>query len=293
MRVTLIANPTAGRSRSLRAATTARQALLAGGWETQIALTAAPGDAVRLARDAARGGCDAVFACGGDGTLSEVMTGLLDTGVPAGLIPAGTGNDFARTARVSLDPAGAARQALRGRPGPVDMLEINGGALWAINVLGVGFDVRVCQRINRRSRWLGGAPAYLIAVAQELWDLRPTALKLRVDGQEWQGEALLAALCNAQSYGAGMRIAPQADLHDGLMDVVAVTAVGRLQFLQAFPRVFRGTHLTHPAVRLWRGRQVELETAEPVAVNVDGDLRAQTPLQVSVSPGRGRLWLPG
>ena len=290
MRLALIANPKAGRNRGLVAAQAAEAEFRQAGWEVTTKLTGAAGDATRLARSAALEGFEAVFACGGDGTLSEVVNGLLDTGVPAGIVPAGTGNDFARTIGLSREARLAAAQLAQGRAASIDLLEINGGELFGINVLGVGFDARVCQRINRRPRLLGGTTAYLLAVAQELLTYRPTEIKLRVDGEEWEGRALLVAVANAVSYGGGMKIAPQARIDDGLLDVVVVQHLSRLNFVRSFPQVMKGTHLAHPAVRAWQGREVEIATGEPSPVLVDGDLRAETPLRVRVAEGRGRLW---
>ncbi|NPV47806.1 MAG: diacylglycerol kinase family lipid kinase [Armatimonadetes bacterium] len=292
MRTLVIANPRSGRSRGLGAAEKAARAMASGGWDVTVRATGSPGDGVRLAQEAARQGFDAVFACGGDGTLSQVVTGLLDTGIPAGLIPAGTGNDFARTVGLSRDPVEAARQALGGHARAVDLLEANGGVAWSLNVMGVGFDAAVAARMNRRLRLTGGAFAYVTAVVQELTFHRATEVVLAVDGEIWRGQALLVAIANAQSYGGGMRIAPLASVDDSLLDVVLVEAFGRLEFARSFPRVFRGAHLTHPAVRTWQGREVTLTTPQPCPVLVDGDLMGETPLMVRVSPRRALLWLP-
>jgi diacylglycerol kinase (ATP) len=292
MHVALIANPLAGRRRGLRAAAAAEAVLTAGGWQVATRSTAGPGDATRLAREAAEEGCNVVFACGGDGTLSQVVRGLLGTGVPAGLIPCGTGNDFARTISLPRAPAAAAKQALVGHPAEVDLLEVNGGEAWALNVLGAGFDARVAERMNRRCRALPGLAAYLAAVAAELAHCRPTAVRVQVGKETWEGSALLVAIANATCYGAGMRIAPEADIMDGLLDVVLVEHVGRLAFARAFPRVFRGTHTTHPAVHMWRASDCRVETAEPAPVLVDGDVQLRTPLHVRVAHRRAKLWMP-
>ncbi|MGD9495072.1 MAG: diacylglycerol kinase family protein [Armatimonadota bacterium] len=292
MRVLLIVNPRAGRGRGLASAARAAAALRDAGWQVEQRCTAGPGDADRLARAARNEGWDVVLGCGGDGTLSQVLAGLVDSGIPGGVIPAGTGNDFCRCVGLSRDPVAAARQLVHGRSTPIDLLEIDGGRAWAVNVMGVGFDARVAARMNRRLRLTGGLAAYFTAVLQELARNRATHLRLQVDEARWEGEALLLAVANAQSYGAGMRIAPQARIDDGLLDVVLVRPLARLAFLWSFPRVLRGTHLTHPAVSSWRGRQVRIETPEPSPLLVDGDLRGQTPVSVAVASGRARLWLP-
>jgi diacylglycerol kinase (ATP) len=293
MRVTLVANPVSGRGRSLKAARAAEPVLAAAGWQVETVLTTCAGDATRLAREAAAAGVDAVFACGGDGTLSQVVTGLLDTSVPAGVIPAGTGNDFARAIHLPLAPREAAARLVAGAPAPADLLDVNGGALWAVNIIGLGFDARVCERINCRRRLLGGLPAYLVALAQEFTTYRPTQVSLQTDNGAWEGPALLVALANSESYGSGMRIAPTARIDDGLMDVVVVKYISRLEFVRAFPLVLKGTHLDHPAVLHWQAREAEVRTDPPSPFLCDGDLAGHSPVHLRMAPGRTRLWLPG
>jgi len=293
MHILLLTNPVAGH-RSRRATPEAlAAAFIAGGWQVTSRATTGPGSARTLARNAAEEGFDAVFAGAGDGTLSDVVQGLLGTGVPAGIVPMGTGNDFARTIGLSLDPMGAIAEHLAGAPAPVDLLEVDDGREWAINVMGVGFDANVARRVNVRSRVTGGLLAYLSCVCAELVSYRPVGVELTIDGAGWSGDALLVAIANARSYGAGMMIAPHAEVDDGLLDLVVVEHMSRSNFLVNFPRVMRGTHLSHPAVHTWRGREVRVETDEPSPVLIDGDLKGETPVQVRIAPGRAILWMPG
>ncbi len=293
MRILLISNPCAGHRSRRDISGAVADAFRAGGWEVTVRQTPGPNSAGTLARAGADEGYDAVFACGGDGTLSEVVTGLLDTGVPAGVIPAGTGNDFARTLGLPLDPVSAAERYLLGTAGVFDLLCVDGGSQWAINVMGVGFDAGVARRVNRRSRLTGGLAAYLMCVAAELASNRPLEVGIAIDGERWEGRALLVAIANARSYGAGMMIAPHARIDDGLLDVVLVEHMTRASFVRHFPRVMRGTHLSLPCVRTWRGTEVSIETDEPSPVLIDGDLKSETPLTVQIAAGRARLWMPG
>ena len=292
MRVMLVTNPKAGRSRGVAAAAQAEDEFRGAGWEVVSRPTTGPTDAAPLARQAAERGFDLVVACGGDGTLSQVLAGLLDTGVPAGIVPAGTGNDLARTLGVSRLPRAAARQLVDGRTVQIDLLEVNDGALWSANVMGVGFDAAVAARISRGGRFAGRALAYLDAVLQEIVRHRPSQLRLRTPGREWQGKALLVAVANGRSYGAGMKIAPQAEVDDGLLDIVLVEEVGRLGFLLNLPRVYAGTHIHHPAVHTWRATEVVIETDRPCPVLADGDLRCETPIRVAVARRRAKLRVP-
>jgi len=293
MRAALVTNPRAGNGKGMRAARQAQAVLREAGWRVAIAATEGPGDGTRLAEQAAGALCGVVLACGGDGTLSEVLAGLRGTTVVAGVIPAGTGNDFCRTVGIHPDPARAARQLLEGEIAAVDMLAVGDSTLLSVNIVGTGFDARVAQRINRRRRLTAGRLAYLSAVGQELLRYRPGAFRVEADGMQWEGPALLVAVANARSYGAGMLIAPQARIDDGLLDVVVVEDMGRWAFLRAFPRVFRGAHLDHPAVHTWQGREVTVTSlGDPMPVLVDGDIRCETPLAIRVIPRAARMLLP-
>lgn len=292
MRVALIANPVSGRREGLRCAERALEVFTSAGWTVDLQPTFAPGHATELAREAAASGVDLVVIAGGDGTLSQAATGLSGTGVPLGALPGGTGNDFARALGLPLDARQAAHALLEGRPVEVDLLQLDGGPRRALNLLGTGFDARVCDRINRRSRRLGGSAAYFVALAQELWQYSATHMRITVDDECWEGDALLVAVANGVSYGAGMKIAPNARVDDGLLDVVLVQYIPRLEFIRTFPKVLKGTHITHPAIRCWRGVHAELHTQRPGPVIVDGDLTAETPLQVDIAPDRCLVWAP-
>jgi diacylglycerol kinase (ATP) len=287
-----VVNPVGGRGKGLWAAEEACSELRAAGWEVELLCTEKPGHARELSEQAAKDGCDLVLACGGDGTFSQVVTGLLDTGIPAGLIPAGTGNDFARAIGLPIEPREAAKTIISGRAAPVDLLEVDGGQAWAVNIIGTGFDAAVAERTNRRVRFLGGRAAYIMAVAAEVIRHRPARFKLQVDDQTWEGEAMLVAIANSSSYGGGMLIALDARIDDGLADVVLVEKLSRLEFIRCFPMVFKGTHLKHPKVKHWRGKDIRIETDHPQPALVDGDVIAHTPLAICVQPGRALVWLP-
>lgn len=292
MRAVLIANPQAGRNRAVQAAEQARQVFRAAGWDVEVRLTGCPGDAVRIAAEAAAEGFDAVFACGGDGCLAEAANGSRGTQTAVGVVPAGTGNDFARHIGLPLEPARAAQALLQGAPHSVDMLQLNDGRPHALNVLGMGLDSRVAERINRRCRLVSGTAAYISALVAELWRYEAVQAHIEVDGEQWSGRILLVAVANATSYGGGMKVSPLSQIADGLLEVVALEYIPRMQFLRHFPRVFRGTHLSIPAVHHWQGRHVRLETGEPVPVSVDGDVMGHTPLEATVLPGAVNMWLP-
>jgi diacylglycerol kinase (ATP) len=291
-RATVVVNPIAGRRRGRPSAARLVGALRQEGWTVSVRETEGPGHAAQLAAASAPE-ADLVIVAGGDGTVSEALAGLrpIPSPPPLAMLPVGTGNDIAAALGMVGGTDGVIRQVIAGRPCRLDCgLLARGGPF--LSVVGVGFDARVAERLVGRRRLLAGRAAYTHCVLQELLGLAPVLARTQVDDQVVEGEMLLVAIANTPSYGGGMRIAPQADPTDGQLDVTVITRVGRLRFLGSFPRVFAGTHTGLPEVRLLRGTQVRIETAEPGPVLVDGDLRGQTPIEARVAPRGALLWVP-
>lgn len=270
-----IVNPAAGRRRrSLEDLT----------FEGGVLKTEYPGHATELAREAALRH-SLVIAAGGDGTVGEVATGLIGTDATLGILPLGTGNDFARM-------VGSTGEILRtGVDASCDAIRWSCGARtgFSLNIAGCGFDAVVADRINRGFRQLSGTTAYVVGVLDTLRTYRPAPIRLTVDGQSLETTVTLCAIANARYYGGGMKIAPDAQIDDGLLDVVLVEGVGRAEFLRAFPRVFKGTHLSHPKVRFLRGRRVRLETEPSLPVMSDGELIGTSPAEFEIVPSALRV----
>ncbi|SDI13602.1 diacylglycerol kinase (ATP) [Sinosporangium album] len=220
------------------------------------------------------------------------------TGVPLGVIPAGTGNDFAAALGLPLPRLGdggasllrAASIVLAGRARRVDAARVGPGT-WFAGVVACGFDSRVNERANGLT-WPPGTARYLRALGQELRSFRPIPFTMVLDGERVEQEAVLVAVANTGSYGAGMRISPHARPDDGLLDVVVVGAVSRGELLKTFPRVYRGTHLAHPAVAVHRVREAVLD-APGVIVYADGERVGPAPVTCRVEPGALRVICPG
>lgn len=269
-------------------------------------LTAGPGSATALAAAAAADGADVVAAAGGDGTCSEVLNALVGTNARLGLIPLGTGNDLARslgllqvasceigsgTGRLEASPLGAALSNLvHGVAHPVDLGFVHGR--WFINVAGCGFDAVVAERINCGFRYVRGTAAYLAATLQTLITFRPAQVRITTDGETRAMRAMLCAVANAQSYGGGMKVCPQAEMDDGLFDICIIGDAGALEFLCAFPRVFPGTHITHPKVTMLQARHVVIESDPPLPLLVDGEVIGTTPAEFTLHPRAIEIMIP-
>lgn len=302
--VTLVVNPAAGRGRARRIAERARMDLQARGLPVRLLRTGLQDGApipVQLG-DPGR----AVVVCGGDGTVATALpsvVALAEAGrpVPLGILPAGTGNDFAGDLGVPRDPTAALTAIVADLAGgvrrPVDVGWLRPGPDGApgcpfATVVACGFDSRVNERRNR-SRWPLGPLAYPVAVLGELASFRPATYRLTVDGVTTDCEAVLVAVGNTATYGGGLRICPDARPDDGLLDVTIVRAVSRATLLRVFPRVYSGGHRRHPAVQLLRGRDVTVQelpdagrrSARVVPVHADGEPVVPLPVTCSVRPG--------
>jgi diacylglycerol kinase (ATP) len=284
LRALLVHNPTAGGGRTGRLLPAVAKALRTAGGEVERHRTTSLEDA-RLAACKAAGSFDAVVAVGGDGTVGACAAGLADAGPTAraalGVIPAGGGNDAARTLGLPFDdPLAAADLLPRLRRRRADLGEVAGRRY--LNVAGAGFDSEVNRIANRWLGWSSERPRYVGAVLAQLVVGRPAGFRLTLDGERLQVRAWLVAVANGPSYGGGMRVAPHAGLDDGLLDVVVIGAIGKLDFLRTFPKVFSGRHLEHPAVAVHRARRVELAADRTLAVYADGEPAGSLPATFEV-----------
>jgi diacylglycerol kinase (ATP) len=286
LKVLLVHNPTAGGGRAGRLLPRVAERLRADGVEVEAHRTRSLEDA-RVAACEAAGRVEAVVAVGGDGTVGACAAGLADAGPGAsaalGVIPAGGGNDAARSLGLPAgDPLAAAGLLARLRRRPADLATVAGRAY--LNVAGAGFDSEVNRVANQRLGWAGNRPRYVGAVLVQLAVGRVADFELVLDGRAQRLSGWLVAVANGPGYGGGMRVAPDASLDDGLLDVVVIHAVGKLEFLRTFPKVFSGRHVEHPAVAVHRAARVELDADRTLAVYADGEPAGALPATFEVRP---------
>ncbi len=255
--------------------------LRARGLTPELLATSRPGHAVELARAASRTRPSLVIAVGGDGTLRDVAEGLLGAEVPIALVPAGTGNDLARTLGIPRDPAAALEVALEGAEERLDAWTWN-DTLY-VNIAGIGLDAAVAEAVNHRFRRLRGVAAYVAGFLSVFPRYPPFDLTLTWEGGGWSGRVWLAAFANGRCYGGGMQIAPGADPADGLLDMVVIEAIPRPALLRQFPKLFTGEHIRHPAVHIFRAPGVRVECARHTAT-IDGELLGESPAVIARCP---------
>jgi diacylglycerol kinase (ATP) len=293
--VALLVNPTAGGGRGAREGRAAADQLRAKGLGVRLLEGADATDALRVTQDALRSGVDALVVAGGDGMVHLGVQCVAGTDVPLGVVPTGTGNDFAAALGIpSHDAAAAADVIARWTPRDVDavLTDSEVGKRWYAGVLSSGFDSAVNERGNRM-RWPKGRAKYNVAMVAELGVFKALPFRITVDGTLHEANAMLAAVGNNTSYGGGMKITPGAVLDDGLLHVTVVRELGRVEFLRIFPRVYKGTHVSHWSVDVYSGREVQVEAPGAVAY-ADGERIGPLPVTATCVPGALRVlaWDP-
>jgi len=232
--------------------------------------------------------CEGVISVGGDGLAHLVLQLVVPRKVPFTVVAAGTGNDFLRALGWQLDGLTAQLDAVTSRkPTPVDLGLVD--SEWFGAILSTGFDSIVNEKANTL-RWPKGPMKYNLAIAMELPKFRPLGYRIEIDGQIIETEAMLIAIGNGSSYGGGMMVCPDADMSDGLFDVMVLRPVSKFEFLRVFPKVFTGQHIHHPQVDIYRASKVSL-TAEAVAY-ADGDRVGGLPVRAECMAGAGLSWTP-
>ena len=298
-RLVLVANPTSGGGRARAIAERARDVMLSEGVDVDLVVPEgidAMRESVAAAVESAPTG---IVACGGDGTVHLVLQGAAShsTAIHStamAIIPAGTGNDVARSlgiARKGHDQVARviARSALAGRFRAIDLTRLEHGSrhVWSLGVTSTGLDSAVNERANRTRRF-NGTTRYVLALLSEMRSFQTYEYVVTVDGERMDGPATLIAIGNGSSYGGGMLICPSASMTDGILDITWVDRASRTTILRVFPRIFNGSHVKHPAVRVLHGRTITVEAKGPV-VYADGERIGDLPIVATAVAGGLRM----
>ena len=292
--IAVLSNPRAGKGRGRSAAETTISVLQGRGAEVRAYAGSSAAETVELAVQALREAPSLLVIVGGDGTLSEILDPVLAGEVPMALVPAGTGNDLARALGIPRDdPAAAALIALTGVVQTIDVGAVHSGGTTrhVLTVAALGFDAKVSDRTNRL-RWPHGVLRYYLALIIELLRLRPVAFTTAVDDEPTESSpGTLIAVGNTASYGGGMPICRGADPSDGLLDVVHVAPLKRLQLLRLFPLLLRGEHLSRAEVTHRRVSQIRV-SAPGLTAYADGEFVAAEECTITAQAARLRMMVP-
>lgn len=279
--IAVLVNPTSGKGRGARYGISAVATLREAGARVWVLRGRDADEAADLARTAVASGIDTLVAVGGDGMAHLAAQVLAGTDTALGLIPAGTGNDVARYLGLPrTDPVAAAQIVLSGRTRTID-LATSGGKHF-VTVMAAGFDAIVNERANAMT-WPRGQMRYNLATLAELRTFHPIGYSLDLDGTSVDTEAMLVAVGNGPSFGGGLRITEGAELDDGLLDVVVIGPMSRRELIKTYPKLFSGTHVSHPQYRHHRVSSVTVAAAG-ITAYADGERFAALPLTVSALP---------
>jgi diacylglycerol kinase (ATP) len=231
---------------------------------------------------------EGVISVGGDGLAHLVLQLVVPRGIPFTVVGGGTGNDFLRAIGWDLSEITLQLEAVTTRPPmPIDLGLVD--SEWFGAILSTGFDSVVNEKANNL-KWPKGPMKYNVAIAMELPKFKPLHYQIELDGQSIATEAMLIAIGNGNSYGGGMKVCPDADMSDGLFDVMILRPVSKLEFLRVFPKVFSGKHINHPQVDIYRTSKVSLH-ADAVAY-ADGERIGGLPIRAECMAGAGLSWTP-
>jgi len=285
-----VVNPASGSGKAKKRFEDIRELLAARGVKYAFDYTTGHGCATRLARDAIAAGYDRIISVGGDGTANEVAAAMIGSPAAMGILPFGTGNDFARALGIPADSEGALSVALLGEVRPVDAATANG--LPFINVAGTGFDVDVILYTEKYKKKLNGMLPYMLGVLQALLRLRAFDVTITANGETSTERAILFNACNGTHFAGGMNLAPLASPNDGLLDICLLREMTKLQFLLLLPRYIKGAHLDSPHVRYFKADEVRVECGVENTLNMDGELASSLPADFKALPEALRLLLP-
>ena len=280
----IIVNPTAGKKKlSVKNLAAVKQTFTDNNLPFTVYETQKKGDGKEICRRLTEAGERDIVVVGGDGTLHEVLNGMAN---PAecrlGLIPSGTGNDFALSANIPMNAVEAAKLIVRGETKETDYIYLDGQR--CMNVCGLGMDVDVLERCNRGK--MRGKLKYLKSLLSSLFSFKGYGVEVVADGYQKQHSALIAAACNGQAFGGGIRICPTAEIGDKKLNVVLVECIGgKIKIIKAFLELMKGNILSYPATTHFLADKVAFIPEKPVTVQLDGELYTNVKFEAEIRDG--------
>lgn len=299
----LIANPVSGRGSAKYLAEKAHIALTKAGHQGQLVFTSASGDAKQFAHEAASARIRYVIACGGDGTLHEVVNGIATMpDITLGVLPCGRGNDFAAAVGIPRQPEAAIANLLSGSPTPIDLgccyqntktahhvaasekvaVTLPPSKHYFITIATCGYDAQVSRRTAQGIPLLIGKASYVYAAVETLFYYEPPIVRLEGDFGHYEGALFLVATGITNRYGGGFKIVPNARINDGLFDVCIIRPVSSLTVLRLLVTLFWGGHVLHPAVSIHQTHTLIIETDTPTILYADGETMCETPATIEI-----------
>lgn len=292
MKHLFIINPAAGKGKAIKLIPHIKDILGAASKEYFIEVTKGSGDAARIAREYSSRDTYRIYAVGGDGTVNEVLNGMINSGSTLAVIPAGTGNDFLRNICEQGDTISILKRMIKGKEEPIDVGRVNGK--YFINVSSIGFDAEVAYnaRSYKKLPGMNGTLAYILGIVATVFGYRSQYLQLDIDGRQFDGKMLLVAVANGKYYGGGMIPAPDAKINDGILDVCAIDELNKLKILRFFPRLIKGEHGKLKEVSFHRAGKIRISCDKELSLNVDGEILRVREALFEIAAGAVNVVIP-
>ena len=287
-----IINPEAGKGRSLEYIERIKNYFKDVNEPYYIEVTQYPGHATEVVKSYTSSKNYRVYAVGGDGTLNEVLNGIVGTGSVLAVIPCGSGNDFVKNLIGEESIEDIFISTLRGKEKYIDLGKINNR--YFINISSVGFDSEVVYSANtfKKLKYVTGSTAYILGIIATLFKFKFIKTTITIDGVKLNKEILLAAIANGKCYGGGVKISPKSDISDGIFDLCVVDKVSKLKIFLLFPKAIKGKHESIKQVSFYSGRNISISSSEEFVLNIDGELLKEKEVNCQLIRKGIRILLP-
>lgn len=256
----------------------------------EIKVTEKVGDAKLFAKEAKNKGFSTIVSVGGDGTLHEVVNGMVGGNQKLGVIPSGTGNDLARSLNLPFDLRESIEILVKEKTTLIDLGHIKGE--YFINFSSVGLDALIAQEANKIKKYFSSTYSYILGIVKGLTKFKSMDVDLIIDGKKYREKIMFITVCNGSYYGGGMKIAPQAKISDGEFDICVVRHIPKLKLLLLFPTIFKGNHIRYKEVKMYRGKEVEVFSKKDIAINADGEIVDNRPIKFEMLHNQLEVIIP-
>lgn len=286
--IAFIVNPVAGNGKAIKMIPKIEKIMKEKAQDYKIFITKFAGEGTKLAKEASNSGYDIVAAVGGDGTVHEVINGLKDTNAVLGIIPLGTGNDFARFFNIPKNIKKALEILINGKVNIIDSAIIN-KYITCNNIANIGIDADVALEVAKFKKFLSGIFAYLIGLFNVLIKYKPYDINIDIDGKKIKRKIMLAAFGNCSFYGGGFKILPDANPKDGFIDIIIVNKINKLKLLFLLPMAIIGKHTLLKCVETYKAKNIRVNMEKEVAICVDGEVLPSSHIELNVKKSAVKL----
>ena len=292
MKHLFIVNPAAGKGKTINYITKIHEIFTTIKEEYFIEITEKPGHAIEIVKKYVAKGDYRIYSIGGDGTLNEVLNGMVGTNSSLGIIPAGTGNDFIRSVKKFSHHEDILQRTIFSKEKLLDLARVNGR--YYLNIASVGLDAEIAYNAKRFKQipYIPGQLAYFLGIFTMVFKYKSQEMNILIDNKKLYIDTLLLAVANGRFYGGGMQVAPKADLEDGLFDICHIRDVSIIRRLFLFPRLIKGKHESIEQVTFYKVEKVVLQSATEISLNVDGEIFREKEFIFELMPKAIKIIVP-